>query len=196
MSKNVILYGKVKLGENVIIQDNVIIGGSEDGEVEIGADSIIRSGTVIYSNVRIGKNFKSGHNVLIRENTEIGDNVLIGTNSVVDGNCKIGSKVSVQTNVYITAYTVIDDNVFLGPCAVTTNDKYMECGAELRGPVIKKGAKIGANSTILPGITIEKDAIVGAGAVVTRDVKSKEVVAGVPIKVLGRKNDYMKNTSI
>jgi acetyltransferase-like isoleucine patch superfamily enzyme len=189
MSKNVILYGKVKLGENEIIQDNVIIGGSEDGEVEIGADSIIRSGTVIYSNVRIGKNFKSGHNVLIRENTEIGDNVLIGTNSVVDGNCKIGSRVSIQTNVYITAYTVIENDVFMGPCAVTTNDKYMEYGAELRGPVIKKGAKIGANSTILPGITIEKDAIVGAGAVVTRDVKSKEVVAGVPIKVLGRKND-------
>ena len=187
--KNVLFCGKVEIGENSVIQDNAIIGSSDDGTVEIGENAIIRSGTVIYSSVKIGKNLRTGHNVLIRENTEIGDDVLIGTNSVIDGNCRIGSKVSVQTNVYITAYTVIDDNVFLGPCAVTTNDKYMEYGAELRGPVIKKGAKIGANSTILPGITIEKDAIVGAGAVVTRDVKSKEVVAGVPIKVLGRKND-------
>ena len=184
MSKNVILYGKVKLGENVIIQDNVIIGGSEEGEVEIGADSIIRSGTVIYSNVRIGKNFKSGHNVLIRENTEIGDDVLIGTNSVVDGNCKIGSRVSIQTNVYITAYTLIENDVFMGPCSVTTNDKYMRYGIKLNGPVIKKGAKIGANSTILPGIVIGRNAIIGAGSIVTKDVKEGDIIAGNPAKSL------------
>ncbi|MCL0058169.1 N-acetyltransferase [Dehalococcoidia bacterium] len=189
VGKSVLFYGKVGIGKNCMIQDNVIIGSSDDGAVEIGENAIIRSGTVIYSSVNIGKNLRTGHNVLIRENTEIRDDVLVGTNSVIDGNCKIGSRVSIQTNVYITAYTVIEDDVFMGPCAVTTNDKYMEYGADLKAPIIKRGAKIGANSTILPGITIQKDAIVGAGAVVTRDVKSKEVVAGVPIKVLGRKND-------
>ena len=190
VGKNVLFYGKVEIGRNSMLQDNIIIGSSDDGTVEIGENAIIRSGSVIYSGVKIGKNLRTGHNILIRENTEIGDDVLIGTNSVIDGNCQIGSKVSVQTNVYITAYTVIEDNVFMGPCAVTTNDKYMEYGAKLIGPVIKKGAKIGANSTILPEIVIGENAIVGAGSVVTRDVKSKEVVAGVPIKVLRREKEH------
>lgn len=181
------LHGKINIGKNAIIQDNVILGSTEDEEVRIGENPLIRSGTTIYSNVIIGDNFKTGHNVLIRENTEIGNAVLVGTNSVIDGNCKIGSRVSIQTNAYITAYTVIEDDVFMGPCAVTTNDKYMVYGAELKGPIIKRGAKIGANSTILPGIVIGEGAIIGAGSVVTKDVKSKEVVAGVPIKVLGSK---------
>ncbi|MBT9151256.1 MAG: dTDP-3-amino-3,6-dideoxy-alpha-D-galactopyranose 3-N-acetyltransferase [candidate division WS2 bacterium] len=187
VSKKVLFYGKVEIGENSVIQDNVIIGSSDDGTVEIGENAMIRSGTVLYSGVKFGKNFRTGHNVVIRENTEIGNDVLVGTNSVVDGNCKIGNRVSIQTNAYIAAYTVIDDDVFMGPCAVTTNDKYMEYGAELKGPIIRRGAKIGANSTILPGVMIGNDAIVGAGSVVTKDVKSKKVVAGVPIKVLGRK---------
>jgi len=188
IGKNVIFYGDVKIGEGSVIQDNVIIGisggGSKDAKVKIGNNALIRSGIVIYSGVKIGKNFKTGHNVLIRENTEIGDNVLIGTNSVVDGNCKIGNKVIAQTNVYITAYTTIEDDVFMGPCSVTTNDKYMRYGEEivLKGPIIKGGAKIGANSTILPEVEIGENAIIGAGSVVTRDVKSGEVVVGIPAK--------------
>lgn len=179
MSKNVILHGTLKLGESVVMEDNVILGHRDDGLVTIGENSLIRSGTVIYSGVKTGRNFKTGHNVLVRENTEIGDDVLIGTNSVVDGNCEIGNKVSVQTNGYITAYTILEDDVFIGPCAVTTNDKYMEAGARLEGPIIKKGSRIGANSTILPGITIGEGAVVGAGAVVTRDIAPGEVVIGV-----------------
>ena len=181
MSKNIILHGKVNLGAGTLVEDNVTLGNREDGVVSIGENSLIRSGTVIYSDVKIGDNFRTGHNVLIRENTEIGHDVLVGTNSVVDGNCKIGNNISIQTNVYVTAYTVIEDDVFLGPCAVTTNDKYMTYGSvRLKGPVIKRGAKIGANATILPGIVIGEGVVVGAGAVVVGDVAAKEVVVGVP----------------
>ena len=182
ISEDVILHGKVNLGTGTMVEGNVILGNQEDGVVSIGENSLIRSGTVIYSNVKIGKNFKTGHNVLIRENTEIGDDVLLGTNSVVDGNCKIGSRVKIQTNVYITAYTIIEDDVFFGPCSVTTNDKYMEYGSELKGPVIKKGAKIGANSTVFPGITIGESAVIGAGAVVTKDVANSDTVVGNPAR--------------
>jgi len=183
VGKNVILRGQVNLGEDSVVQDYVIIGSKDEGEVNIGEKALIRSGSVIYSGVKIGKRFQSGHNVVIRENTEIGDDVLLGTNSVVDGNCIIGNGVKVQTNVYITVYTTIEDEVFLGPCCVTTNDKYMQTGSgQLRGPVIRSGARIGANATILPGIVVGEGALVGAGAVVTSDVASKEVVAGVPAK--------------
>lgn len=188
MSKNVIFYGDVEIGDGCIIQDNVIIGDSEGGKVDIGDNAMIRSGTIIYSDVKIGKDFKTGHNVVIREKTEIGDDVLIGTNSVIDGNCKVGNKVRVQTNVYITAFTLIEDDVFMGPCAVTTNDKYMKYddSIRLKGPVIKRGAKIGANATILPGIVIGEKAVVGAGAVVTKNVKNGDIVTGVPAELLSQ----------
>jgi acetyltransferase-like isoleucine patch superfamily enzyme len=184
LSKRAILHGRVTIGEGTTVQENVILGSAEDGELNIGKGCIIRSGTVIYSGVKIGGSFRSGHNVLIRENTRIGDNVLVGTNSVVDGDCQIGSNVSIQTGAYVTRYTTIEDGAFLGPCCVTTNDKYMKYGAALKGPVIKQGARIGASSTIMPGITVGEGATVGAGSVVTRDVPPHKVVMGVPARVV------------
>jgi acetyltransferase-like isoleucine patch superfamily enzyme len=170
VSEKARLHGRVSIGEGTVLQENVTLGSAEDGELSIGRNCTIRSGTVVYSGVKIGDSFRTGHNVLIRENTTIGTGVLVGTNSVVDGDCTIGNKVSIQTGVYVTRYTVIEDGVFLGPCSVTTNDKYMRYGATLKGPVIKQGARIGANATIMPGISIGRGAIVGAGSVVTRDV--------------------------
>lgn len=186
-SKKTISYGKVNIGKRTVVEDNVILGNKKEGELSIGENSIIRSGTVIYSGVKVGNNFRSGHNVLIREGTHIGDDVLVGTNSVIDGHCQIGNNVSIQTGVYITKGTLIEDDVFLGPNAVTTNDKYMFHGAQLKGPVIKRGAKIGANSTILPGVIIGEGAIIGAGAVVTKDVADGEIVTGNPAKRVTKK---------
>jgi acetyltransferase-like isoleucine patch superfamily enzyme len=176
--------GEVILGVNCVIQENVTLGNSESGLVFIDDNALIRSGTIIYSGVKIGKGLKTGHNVLIRENSKIGDNVLIGTNSVLDGNCSIGNNVSVQTDAYITAYTTIEEDVFIGPRAVTTNDKYMYYGAKLIGPTIKKRAKIGANATILPGVVVGEGAIVGSGAVVTKDVPAGVTVVGNPARIL------------
>lgn len=181
-----LLLGDVRLGRGCIVQDGVIIG-SEQGVTIIGDEATIRSGTVIYPSTSIGNRFRTGHNVLIRENTVIGDDVLIGTNSVVDGSCTIGDNVSVQTGVYITTKTTLEDDVFMGPCSVTSNDKYMVRGAELIGPVIKRGARIGANATILPGVVVGEGAAVGAGAVVTRDVGDGEIVVGNPARRLASK---------
>ncbi|MFC2005850.1 DapH/DapD/GlmU-related protein [Chloroflexota bacterium] len=185
MSEKVILKGKVNIGEGTLIQDNVILGSSDDGGLSIGRDCLIRLGATIYSGVKIGDRFRSGHNILIRENTEIGDDVLVGTNSVVDGDTRIGNNVSIQTGVYIARYTTVEDEVFMGPMCVCTNDKYMKRGAELKGPTIKAGARIGANSTILPGVIVGRGAVVGAGAVVTTDVEEGGVVIGNPARNLG-----------
>lgn len=172
--------GRVDIGSGHTIQDGVILGHSDGAPLVIGLNAMVRSGSIIYSDVRIGHNFKTGHRVLIRENTDIGDNVLVGTDSVIDGNCKVGNNVSIQTNAYITAFTIIEDDVFIGPRVVTANDKYMVAGARLTGPTIRKGARIGANATLLPGVVIGEGAIVGSGAVVTKDVPAGAIVAGNP----------------
>jgi len=186
--ENISKRGTVVLGANCIIQDNVTIGNSEDGLVIIGDNALIRSGSIIYSNVKIGNDLRTGHSVLVRENSKIGDNVLIGTNSVLDGNCKVGNNINVQTDAYITAYTTIEDDVFIGPRVVTTNDKYMFYGAKLIGPTIKKGARIGANATLLPGVVIGEGAVVGSGAVVSRDVPAQATVAGNPARILKQRD--------
>ena len=84
----------------------------------IGKNHTIRSNSIIYNDVVIGDNFRTGHNVVIRENTNIGDDVLIGTNTVIEGDVIIGNDVSIQSNVYIPTNSVIEDNVFIGPCDV------------------------------------------------------------------------------
>ncbi len=182
MHRNIGKYSSLTIGNNYVIQDDVIIGSSDNGKVTIGDNALIRSGSIIYSDVKIGNNLKTGHRALVRENSEIGDNVLIGTNVVLDGNCKLGSNISIQTGAYITAFTTIEDNVFIGPWVVTANDKYMVTGAKLIGPTIKKGARIGANATILPGIVIGERAVVGSGSVVTKDVPADETVVGNPAR--------------
>ncbi|MDD2471588.1 MAG: acyltransferase, partial [Dehalococcoidales bacterium] len=92
------------------------------------------------------------------------------------------------TNAYVTAHTQVEDNVFMGPCSVTTNDKYMRSGAELKGATIRKGARIGANAVILPGINVGENVVVGSGAVVTHDILLQATVAGNPAVSIENKN--------
>jgi acetyltransferase-like isoleucine patch superfamily enzyme len=147
----------------------------------IGDHAVLRSGTVIYCDVKIGHHFQCGHTVLIRERTTIGDNTAIGTASVIEGNCTIGNDVRIQSMVFLPTHTVIGDGVFIGPAAVLTNDRYPPTGKpELRGPVIEDGVVVGAHATILPGVRIGAGAAVAAGAIVTRDVPKGMMAIGVP----------------
>ncbi|MFC6726266.1 DapH/DapD/GlmU-related protein, partial [Halobium palmae] len=127
-----------------------------DGEpTVVGDGATVRSGSILYEDVTVGEGLTTGHNVLIREHTAIGDDVVVGTNTVVDGWTEIGSNVSLQTGVYVPSYTKIGDRVFVGPRAVLTNDPYpIRQEVDLVGPTIEDDASVGANATVLPGVTI------------------------------------------
>jgi len=150
---------------------------------EIGPGAIIRANTIIYSNVRIGSGLETGHNVVIREENVIGDRFRIWNNSVVDYGCAIGRDVRVHCNVYIAQYTVIEDEVFMAPGVTIANDLHPICTRDMRGPTIKRRARIGCNATLLPRIVIGESALIGAGSVVAGDVPDRAVVFGNPARV-------------
>jgi len=201
VDSNAVLYGPVRLGSRCYIGANSVVGFPSAVEIDelvkshrvarkeltlVGENCVVRSGTAIYSNVTLGDNVSFGHNALVREGVTIGSDSKIGTNSVVDGTSKIGSRVWVQTGVYICTYSTVEDSVFLGPCCVFTNDRYMtQKKFKLIGPTVKKGASIGANALLFPGVTVGEGAVVGSQAMVNVDVPPRTIFVGIPAKKVG-----------
>jgi acetyltransferase-like isoleucine patch superfamily enzyme len=175
-----------RIGRDPRIAPNVILGGAQAGNggpVVIGDDATIRSGSIIYGDVVAGDRFSTGHNVLVREGTRLGDDVLVGTDTVIDGETRIGDGVRLQTGVYLPQESVVGDRVFVGPRAVFTNDPYpLRTEADLEGPTLQPDVSVGANATVLPGVTIGRGAFVAAGAVVTEDVPPEALAVGAPAR--------------
>lgn len=193
MTATCIIHANVVLGANHYIDDFVVIGVSPHGPqpeslyTSIGPGAIIRSHTIIYAGNSIGANFHTGHAVVIRECNEIGDDVSIGTHSSIEHHVKIGDRVRIHSRVFIPEYSILEDEAWVGPGAVFTNALYplaRDAKARLKGPHLMTGSKIGANATLLPGVTIGRNALVGAGAVVVHDVPDGKVVVGNPARII------------
>jgi acetyltransferase-like isoleucine patch superfamily enzyme len=194
-NRNRTVHPNVSLGRNVSIGEFVILGeparGARSGEHElvIGDDGVIRSHSVLYAGSRIGKRFQTGHQVFLREDNEIGDDVSIGTKSMIEHHVKIGNGVRIHSQAFIPEYTVLEDGCWIGPGVVITNANYPAATRTkefLEGVLVRRKAKVGANATLLPGIEIGENALVGAGAVVTRDVPAGAVIVGDPARVVRR----------
>lgn len=193
IAPSAVVHPNVQLGEDVVIEDFCIVGAPFKGyageATVIGDGAVIRSHTVIYAGNRIGRGFQTGNKANVRELNVIGDDVSIGTLSVVEHHVEIAGGVRIHTQAFVPEYTVLEEDAWIGPQVVLTNAKYPRspnAKAELRGPRIGRGAKVGANATLLPGVVVGENALVGAGSVVTVDVAPGDIVVGNPAKVIGR----------
>lgn len=190
---NVIIRDNVCIGTNSFIGANCIIGElladffeKKEAQVhllQIGNNALIRSGSIIYGGSEIGNNFQTGHQVTIREKSNIGNNVSVGTLSDIQGYCNIGNYVRMHSNVHIGQESVIEDFVWIFPYVVLTNDPTPP-SYELKGVTLKSFAVVATGSILLPGVTVEGDTLIAAGAIVTKDVKEGDVVGGNPAKVI------------
>ena len=187
------IHPNVHLGDGSIVGDFAIIGepaqGHSPGDIEtrIGSNALIRSHTVIYAGNVIGVNFQTGHGALLRELNEIGDDVSVGSHSIIEHHVKIGHRVRIHSNAFIPEWSVLDEEAWIGPNVVFTNALYprgRDVKKNLKGPHLLAGSKIGANATVLPGVVIGHGALVGAGAVVVRDVPDGKVVVGNPAVII------------
>ncbi|ACR80328.1 MULTISPECIES: acyltransferase [Kosmotoga] len=196
---NVVIRRGTIIEDNVTIGDNTVLGKEpfkastsattsvkELPPLVIGKGSIIGAGCVIYRGAKLGKNCFVGDLATIREDVEIGDKTIVGKGVSVENGTKIGKRVKIETEAYITAFSTIEDYCFIAPEVTFTNDNFLGRTEErkkyFKGPVLRKGARIGANATILPGIEIGEDALVAAGSVVTRDLEPRKIYVGVPAR--------------
>lgn len=201
IGNNVVIHEGTTIGNNVRIDDNTVIGKHPMRAVnsifkdekqlpagKINDGCLIGAGVIIYCGCEIGKNTLVADLSTIRENVVIGEKTIIGRGVAVENFCKVGSNCKLETNVYLTAYSEVEDNVFIAPGVVTSNDNFAARSKErykhFKGVTVKKGGRIGAQATILPGRIIHEDGFVAAGSVVTRDVENAVIVAGNPAKAL------------
>jgi acetyltransferase-like isoleucine patch superfamily enzyme len=187
----------VEIGEGCVIDVGVLLGypasrGKDIDSVRIGDGARVRSGTVIYGGVLIGRDLQTGHNVVIREENQIGDAFSIWNNSVIDYGCRIGNGVKIHCNCYVAQFTIIDDHAFMAPGVTIANDIHPGCEHSsecMRGPRIGPRVQIGVNVTILPFVEIGEGCLIGGGSVVTRDLPPFSLAYGNPATVRGDVRD-------
>lgn len=196
---NVIIYEGTRIGSNVIIQDNVVIGKQPTraktsilpdiqrlAPAKVGSGVTIGTSSIIYANSNIGNDVFIADLATIRERVSVGDHTIVGRGVAIENDSRVGKYCKLETNCYITAYSDLGDYVFVAPGVITTNDNYMGRSKErlnkFKGVTVKKGGRIGANATILPGKIVKEDGTVAAASVVTKDVEKESLVLGSPAK--------------
>jgi acetyltransferase-like isoleucine patch superfamily enzyme len=200
VAETAVVYPGTVIGDGCKILDGAVVGKQPSlsprstakkeplPPLELGTGTIVSTGAVVFAGTRVGQRVIVGDQACVRERCEIGDDVVIGRGSLVENDTTVGPLTKIQAHAYITAYSTLEDNVFIAPCVATTNDNFMgrtERRHELiKGPTIRRGARVGGAAVLLPGIEVGEEAFVGAGAVVTRDVPPRMLVVGNPARAI------------
>jgi acetyltransferase-like isoleucine patch superfamily enzyme len=198
IAQTAVVYPGTVIGQGCKILDYAVVGKQptlsprstakreELPPLELGPGTIVSTGAVVFAGTTVGERVIVGDQASVRERCTIGDDVVIGRGSLVENDTSVGALTKIQAHAYITAYSVLEDNVFIAPCVVTTNDNFMGRTEKrhdlVKGPTIRRGARIGGGVVLLPGIEVGEEAFVGAGAVVIRDVPARALVVGNPAR--------------
>jgi acetyltransferase-like isoleucine patch superfamily enzyme len=198
IAETAVVYPGVELGADVYVGDYAVVGKQpvlggrstapreELPPLVVGAGASILAGAVVFAGTRLGAGVIVGDQACVRERCDLGDEVVVGRGSLVENDTTVGARTRIQANAYVTAYSTLEEDVFIAPCVVTTNDNYMGRTEarlrEMKGPTIRRGARIGGGAVLLPGVEIGEEAFVGAGAVVLEDVPARAVVVGNPAR--------------
>ncbi|MGP3978992.1 DapH/DapD/GlmU-related protein [Streptomyces sp. 8N114] len=198
-----IVHGGTTIGEGARVEQYVTLGQPEEGyavgktypgagaTTSLGAGAVLRAGATVYAGVTIGTDTAVGHATLIRSHSALGDHTLIGHYLVIERACRLGSWVRCSPLSHLTSEVVAEDRVFLGAGIRTINDKHLLWkdtrgrAPELVPPRFRRGAKVGTGSTILGGVEIGEDALIGAGSVVTRSIGARVTAYGNPARPTG-----------
>jgi len=188
------------LGEGVRVLEHAVVGKQPSlgarstakreplPPTVIGDGTIVSTGAIVFAGSQIGARCIVGDQSCIRERVTMADDCILGRGSLIENDTTVGAGSRIQADAYLTAYSTLEGDVFIAPCVVTTNDNFMgrtEKRKELmKGPTIRRGARIGGGAILCPGIEIGEEAFVGAGAVVTKDVPPRVIVVGSPARVL------------
>lgn len=196
----VVIHQDAVIGNDVRIDDNSVVGKlpmkaalsaiTQEQELppcNIGDGVLIGAMTVIYRGCKLASKVMVADMATIRENVEVGDYTIVGRGVTIENKVRVGKRCKLETESYITALSEIEDDCFIAPEVTFTNDNFLGRTKERfkyhKGVTVKRGGRIGANVTVLPGITIGADALVAAGSIVTKDVPERKIVLGSPARV-------------
>ena len=195
-----IVYPGTVLGEGVKVLEHAVVGKQPSlsprstakreplAPTVIGDGTIVSTGAIVFAGSTVGARVILGDQSCVRERVSVGDDVVLGRGSLIENDTTVGARTKIQAGAYITAYSELEEDVFIAPCVVTTNDNFMgrtERRHELiKGPTIRRGARVGGGVILCPGVEVGEEAFIGAGAVVTKDVPPRKVVVGNPARVL------------
>lgn len=155
------------------------------------SEFFVHATSCVDDNVEIGEGTKIWHFSHVQSGAKIGKNCSLGQNVNVGNNVTIGNNVKIQNNVSVYEGVTLEDHVFCGPSMVFTNILVPKCKYPQRGSqfyaktLVREGASLGANSTVVCGVTIGRDSMIGAGSVVTKDIPDFALAMGVPARVVG-----------
>jgi acetyltransferase-like isoleucine patch superfamily enzyme len=195
-----VVYPGTVLGDGVKVLEHAVIGKQPTLSARstakreplppavVGDGTVVSTGAIVFAGATLGARVIVGDQACVRERVAVADDVVIGRGALVENDTTIGARTRIQANAYVTAYSTLEEDVFVAPCVVTTNDNFMGRTerrlAAMKGPTIRRGARIGGGAILCPGIEVGEEAFVGAGAVVTKNVPARTVVVGSPARVL------------
>ena len=199
------VYPGTVLGEGVKVLEGAVVGKQPTlsprstakreplPPVELGDGTVVSTGAIVFAGSRVGARVILGDQSCVRERVTVGDDVVLGRGSLIENDTTVGAMTKIQAEAYITAYSTLEDEVFIAPGVTTTNDNFMGRTERrhdlIKGPTIRRGARIGGGAILCPAVEIGEEAFVGAGAVVTKDVPPRMLVVGNPARVLRAVND-------